>query len=160
MIVGAFLVGAMAGQTRFKHELEEKFHTIIYSFFVPIFFVSIGLIVNITAIPGETWFFAIALSLVAIISKILGSGLGAKLAGFNNLSSLRLGLGMVSRGEVGLIVATIGITQAIITQEVYTAVVVMVLITTIFTPFALKLAFRGEKEGTTKPEKEVVAVAD
>jgi Kef-type K+ transport system membrane component KefB len=146
MIVGAFLAGALIGRTQVKHELEEKFHVIIYSFFVPIFFASIGLILNLWEIEGNAWFFAIGVSIVAIISKIVGCGIGARLGGFNNGESFRLGLGMVSRGEVGLIVASVGVTAGIITNQVYAAAVVMVLITTLFTPFALKLAFRNVKE--------------
>jgi Kef-type K+ transport system membrane component KefB len=146
MIVGAYLVGVFMGQTRQRHEIEEKYHTLLYSFFVPVFFISIGLIVNLQTISGEAWLFAGLVTVVAILSKVIGCGLGARLAGFNNLSSLRLGLGMVSRGEVGLIVASVGISNGIINQNVYAAAVLMVLVTTLFTPFALKLAFKGEKE--------------
>ncbi len=147
MIVGAFLIGVLIGQTHARHELEEKFHVIIYSIFVPIFFVSIGLILNLKEVEGSTWLFAGVICLTAIISKIIGCGLGARLAGFSNLSSFRLGLGMVSRGEVGLIVASVGIAQGIINSQVYAGIVVMVLVTTLFTPLALKLAFRNEKQG-------------
>jgi Kef-type K+ transport system membrane component KefB len=147
MIVGAFLAGALIGRTEVKHELEEKFHVIIYSFFVPIFFASIGLILNLWEIEGSAWFFAIGVSIVAILSKIIGCGIGARLGGFNNGESFRLGLGMVSRGEVGLIVASVGVTANIITAQVYAAAVVMVLVTTLFTPFALKLAFRNLDAG-------------
>jgi Kef-type K+ transport system membrane component KefB len=146
LIVGAFMVGVLAARTRFRHELEEKFRTIIYALLVPVFFVSIGLLVNLGSINGEAWFFAGLVCVAAIVSKIIGCGLGARLTGFNNLSSLRLGVGMVSRGEVGLIVASVGISEGILNQQVYAATVLMVLVTTLFTPFALKLAFRGEKK--------------
>jgi len=146
MIVGAFLLGVLIGQTRFKHELQEKFHAIMYSLFVPLFFVSVGLIIDLTSISGDAWLFALVLCGVAIGSKILGCGLGARLAGFDNRSSLRLGLGMVSRGEVGLIVASIGISKGIINQNVYAGAVVMVLATTLFTPLALKWAFKESKK--------------
>ncbi len=146
MIVGAFLLGVLIGQTYFKHELEEKFHAIMYSLFVPLFFVSVGLIIDLTSISSDAWIFAIVLCVVAIGSKIIGCGLGARLSGFDNRSSLRLGLGMVSRGEVGLIVASVGINEGIINQNVYAGAVVMVLVTTLFTPLALKWAFKGEKE--------------
>lgn len=155
MIVGAFLVGVLVGRTSYRHELERSFNVIIYAFFVPIFFVSIGLILNLGTVQASTWVFALAVSFVAIVSKIFGGGLGARLAGFDNLSSLRLSLGMVSRGEVGLIVATVGVTGNIINDQVYAAIVVMVLATTLFTPLALKWAFRREKEtGRTTPTLE------
>ncbi len=151
MIVGSFLIGAMIGQTRFRHELEEKLHVLLYALLVPIFFVSIGLIIDVKIVPGEVWVFAIVLTIVAILSKIIGCGLGARLAGFSNLSSLRLGVGMVSRGEVGLIVATAGLTQGFITANVFAAIVVVVLATTLFTPFALKLVFKGDGKNEIAP---------
>lgn len=143
MLVGAFLFGLMVGRTEFRQELEKKLHVLNYSFFVPIFFVSIGLILDLTKINQQTWFFALTLSLIAILSKIIGCGIGARLGGFDVARSFRLGLGMVSRGEVGLIVASVGIAAEIITPDVYAAVVVMVLVTTLFTPLALKLAYRN-----------------
>lgn len=150
-IVGAFLVGALVGRTSFKHELEGKFNVLVSSLFVPVFFISIGLILDIKALEPTSWILAGVVTITAIISKIIGGGLGGRLGGFNNLSSLRLGLGMVSRGDVGLIVALIGINEGIIDNQVYAAAVVMVLVTTIFTPIALKIAFKSDN--SEQPEK-------
>lgn len=151
MIVGAFTFGALLSRTNLKHEIEEKVHTILYALLVPIFFVSIGLIVDVKTVPGNVWIFAIFLTIVAILTKVIGCGLGALAAGFNFKSSLRVGVGMVSRGEVGLIVASVGLAEAFITAEVYAAIIVVVLVTTLFTPFALKAVFKGESDKNDNP---------
>lgn len=143
LIVGAFLVGVLLSTTDLKHSIEKSFRTITYSFFVPIFFVSIGLAANLTQLSPGDLLFATIIVLVAIISKVIGCGLGAKLGGFTNVESARMGLGMVSRGEVGLIVAAVGLAQGLISSGTYGVMVLMVLATTIFTPLALKLAYRN-----------------
>jgi Kef-type K+ transport system membrane component KefB len=83
----------------------------------------------------------IVLFIVAVISKVIGAGFGAHLAGFSRAGALRVGVGMISRGEVGLIVASIGVREAIISQEVFTVVVVLVLLTTLVTPLLLRYVF-------------------
>lgn len=140
-ITGAFIAGVFFGRTHFRHEIERKMHTITYSFFVPIFLVSIGLRANIWDIDSSSLIFLIALILVAIFSKVLGSGLGARLGGFDNLASFRVGLGMISRGEVGLIITTIGLNAGLVTAAEYSQVVIMVLATTLITPPLLRWAY-------------------
>ena len=112
-----------------------------YSFFVPIFFVYIGLSVNLRAISGNEWVFALVLTAVAIISKILGAGAGAKLSNFNNKEALQLGIGMVSRGEVGLIVASFALTETLIRPETFSITVFMIIAATLVTPPMLRLSF-------------------
>lgn len=140
-ITGAFIAGVFFGRTNFREEIERGMHTITYSFFVPIFLVSIGLRANIWAIDGAGVLFLIALIIVAVLSKVIGSGLGARLGGFDLLPSLRVGLGMVSRGEVGLIITTIGLTAGLVTNQEYSQVVIMVLVTTLVTPPLLRWAY-------------------
>jgi Kef-type K+ transport system membrane component KefB len=151
MIVGAFTFGALLSRTKLKHEIEEKVHSMLYGLLVPIFFVSIGLIVDVKTVPGDVWIFAILLTIIAILTKIIGCGLGAMLGGFNFRSSLRVGVGMVSRGEVGLIVAGIGLSSGFISNQVYAAIIVVVLATTLFTPFGLKWVFKGADNDADKP---------
>ena len=115
-----------------------------YAFFVPIFLVNIGLETNIRDLQSSELLFAGGIIVVAIIGKILGSGLGARIGGFTRRQSLQLGVGMVSRGEVGLIVASVGILEEIISQKIFSAVVVMVIVTTLVTPPMLRVAFAGE----------------
>jgi Kef-type K+ transport system membrane component KefB len=151
-ITGAFLAGVFFGRTNFREEIERGMHTITYSFFVPLFLVSIGLRANIRDIDSNGLIFLIVIILVAIVSKVLGSGIGARLGGFGNLSSFRVGLGMVSRGEVGLIITTIGLTAGLVTTGEYSQVVIMVLVTTLVTPVLLRWAYSlGEKKAEAKP---------
>jgi Kef-type K+ transport system membrane component KefB len=114
---------------------------ITYGFLVPIFFVSIGLEANVRAIAGALVPFLVVLFVIAVVSKVIGAGLGARLAGLTNAESLRVGVGMISRGEVGLIVAGIGVQQGIISSEVFSMVVVLVLLTTLVTPLLLRMVF-------------------
>lgn len=102
-IIGAFSAGIAISQTKY-HKVESKIQPIAYAFFVPVFFVSIGLSVSFAGTGGQGWMI-IGLTIVAILTKLLGSGLGARLTGFSNISSLGIGAGMVSRGEVALILA-------------------------------------------------------
>ncbi len=146
LITGAFMVGVAVSRTNVKHEIEEKFHTLTYGFFVPIFFVSIGLAANLAALAPSDLLFAAVIILGAVLGKIIGCSLGARLGGFDNTLSLRLGLGMISRGEVGLIVASVGLTQGLIGQNVYGVMVLMVLVTTLLTPPILKLVYKKEKQ--------------
>ena len=112
--------------------------------FVPIFLVNIGLQANLRAISGTAWFLAIALTVVAIFTKVIGSGLGALAGGFDRRDSLRLGVGMISRGEVGLIVASVALGAGLISQEIFSGVVFMVIVATLVTPPLLRLTYRDE----------------
>ena len=140
-ITGAFIAGVGLGRSPLRDKIESKMRVITYGFLVPIFFVSIGLEANLRAITGALLPFLIVLFAVAVLSKIIGAGLGARLAGFKPAESLRVGVGMISRGEVGLIVAGIGVQEAIITHEIFTVVVVLVLMTTLVTPLLLRYVF-------------------
>lgn len=140
-ITGAFIAGLMFARTPEKEHIERGVRSLSYSLFVPIFFVSIGLGINLREIDNNALVLLIAISAVGILGKILGSGLGAKLAGFTTLESLQLGAGMVSRGEVGLIVATLGMNEGYVQASVFSAVVGMVIITTLITPPLLRGLF-------------------
>ncbi|HEX2912963.1 MAG TPA: cation:proton antiporter [Chloroflexia bacterium] len=153
LIVGAFLTGVMVGRTRHRHDLEKSFHTLTYGFFVPIFFASIGLAANLATLSLNDLLFAATIVVIAIISKVVGCGLGARLGGFNNGESLRMGLGMISRGEVGLIVASVGLNEGLIGENIYGTMVLMVLLTTLITPLVLKTAYRNINTGNGRDEK-------
>lgn len=145
-ITGAFLVGLMLGLTPFRSELVAGISAIAYGLFVPIFFVNIGLAVDLLSIGGSAWIFAIVLTIVAILSKIVGCGLGGRLSGFTNREALQLGIGMVSRGEVGLIVAAFAIAQGVMEQNTFSIVVFMVIIATLVTPPMLRASFRSRAQ--------------
>ena len=143
MITGAFLVGLALSRTEFRHTIEERTHTLAYAFLVPIFFINIGLAANLRAFGADEVLLLVVLSVAAVVSKLIGGGGGALLSGLNWLQSLRVGVGMVSRGEVGLIVASVGVSAGIITQNVFSIFVVVVVISTVITPLMLKWAFSG-----------------
>jgi Kef-type K+ transport system membrane component KefB len=140
-ITGAFIAGVGLGRSALREKIETKMRPITYGFLVPIFFVSIGLEADLRAIAGTLLPFLSVLFIVAIVSKVIGAGFGARLAGLTNAESLRVGVGMISRGEVGLIVAGIGVQQGIISSEMFTMVVVLVLLTTLITPLLLRWVF-------------------
>lgn len=140
-ITGAFLAGLMLARTRVKEQIESGISTIAYAVFVPIFFVNVGLSANIRNLTYQSLFLFLGMVLVALVGKVVGAGLGARMAGFDNLDALRLGVGMMSRGEVGLIVASVGILEGLITPQVFSAIVGMVIVTTLLTPPSLRMLF-------------------
>lgn len=143
-IIGAFFAGIAIAQTEFRKEIEHKVEPIAYGIFVPFFFVSIGIAVSFDGI-GDQIGFIIVFSIIAVVSKFVGSGLGAKLAGFDTRSSMGVGAGMVSRGEVALILAAMGLEGGLLPGNYYTSVIIVIIVTTIVTPPLLKLIF-GKRE--------------
>src|SRR5690606_2205319 len=141
-ITGAYLAGILLARTEFKEKLEDVTKVFTYGFFVSIFFVDIGLRANLReALGGPLAWLGLGIIAIAVVGKIIGSGLGAKLMGFSNSESLRVGTGMVSRGEVGLIVAAIGVERQVISQEIFALMVLMVVVTTLITPVLLRASF-------------------
>jgi Kef-type K+ transport system membrane component KefB len=145
-ITGAFLVGLFLARTPFRERIERGVSTMAYGFFVPIFFVNIGLAVNMRAVGDNAILFALVITAVAIISKILGSGLGGLIGGFKRREALQLGIGMVSRGEVGLIVATFALSEGLLSSENFSIVVFMIIVATVLTPPMLRAAFNQPTE--------------
>jgi Kef-type K+ transport system membrane component KefB len=140
-ITGAYLLGFVFAESRFKADVERTFHAIGHGLLIPLFFVSIGITSNFRALGGH-WFLLAILFVVAVITKMFGCGLAALARGMGFVRSLRIGCGMVSRGEVGLIIAAIADRAHIFTQEEVALMVTVVLLTTLFTPFALRGAFQ------------------
>jgi Kef-type K+ transport system membrane component KefB len=144
-ITGSFLAGLMFSRSPEKERLERGISALAYSFFVPIFFVNIGLAVNVRELGTGALWLLIAIVTAAILGKLFGAGLGARLAGFSWIESAQLGAGMVSRGEVGLILASVGLNEGLMTANEFSAVVGMVIVTTIITPLLLRFLFSREK---------------
>jgi Kef-type K+ transport system membrane component KefB len=142
-ITGSYIAGVLFTRTRFKREIDEGIHPLTYSILVPVFFISIGLEADGRALagdPAKLWLMAVILA-VAVVGKVVGCGAAARLCGFNRQESLRVGVGMISRGEVGLIVAGVGLASSVIDQEIFSIMVIMVLVTTMVTPLLLRLVF-------------------
>jgi Kef-type K+ transport system membrane component KefB len=140
-ITGAFLAGLFLSRSPLSERIQSGVSVIAYGLFVPIFFISVGLVADVHMLAGQGVWLIIAMIAVAIVSKVAGAGLGARLAGFSNLESLQLGAGMMSRGEVGLIVATLGISEGLLDGQIFSGVVGVVIVTTLLTPPALRFLF-------------------
>ena len=140
-ITGAFIAGLMFSRTPDKIEIEGRIRSIAYGFFVPIFFISIGLSVDLGALKIGFLVPALVISTVAILGKVIGAGLGSRIGGFSSLEALQFGIGMISRGEVGLIIAQLGIQYGILGNDMFTSLISMVLVTTLATPPLLRAAF-------------------
>ena len=139
-ITGAYIAGVLVAQTEFKTQVDAGIHPLTYSMFVPVFFIGIGLQANGREL-GDRAAFAVVLVVVAIVTKAVGCGVFARLFGFTAKESVRVGVGMISRGEVGLIVAGYGLTNGLIDRNVFSASVIMVLVTTMVTPPMLRIVF-------------------
>ena len=138
-IIGAFFSGISISQTRYKDIVSGELESIGYSTFIPVFFVNIGLKITLTGIFKD-WIFFVVLTLGSIVSKLIGSGLGAKLSGFTWSSSLMIGSGMVSRGEMALIIAQIGRQNYLLSQASYSTIIGAIIMTTLVAPLMLKFS--------------------
>ena len=141
-ITGAFLAGLMFARSAEKERLERGMSALAYGLFVPIFFVNIGLSLNLRDLRLSVVWLELAVVLVAVFGKFLGAGGGARLAGYEWRESAQLGAGMISRGEVGLILASVGISNGLLSEDLFSAIVGMVLITTLITPPLLRMLFK------------------
>lgn len=140
-IIGAYIAGVAISLTEHKHEVFEKVETIGYSIFVPVFFTSIGVTAEFIGITENLPLIA-GLSVLAILTKLAGSAAGARWAGFKGRKAWGIGAAMVSRGEVALIIAAMGLEVGLLKDEMFAVLVVVVLITTIVTPPMMKGLFR------------------
>lgn len=135
-VIGAFVAGLVTGQSEYEDRLRDSVSLIGYGFFIPIFFVTTGMRFNLGEFTSIGVFAAIMIGL-AILGKIVGSGLGAKLFGYGNRESLATGVAMVPRAEVALIIAHFGYRNNILNSDVLSMIVVLVVVTTIIVPPSL-----------------------
>lgn len=141
-ITGAYVAGIILSKLRDSDYIEEKMDINSYMIFGPIFFASIGLKTGISGVTWELVLFSLAFTGVALVSKIIGCGTVSRLCGFKGKDTLRIGVGMMTRGEVALIVAQKGLAAGMISSEYFTSVILLIIISSIITPIALKLLFR------------------
>ena len=139
-IIGAYSFGLGMSRTKIAHELMEDLEQVSH-FLVPIFFVAMGMLVNFQAMRAVL-VFGLVVSLLGIVSKLLGCGLPA-LIWFNKRGAARIGMGMLPRGEVALIIAGVGLARGVIGMEVFGVAIMMTLVTTIIAPIGLVPLFRG-----------------
>jgi Kef-type K+ transport system membrane component KefB len=142
-ITGAYLAGVLVARAGYREEIEYRLREFVYAILVPVFFISIGLQTDVRLLHVGDVPLALLIIIIAVVGKIVGSGGGALLGGFSRPQALRVGVGMVSRGEVGLIVAAIGVQTGLLTDRLFAVMVVMVVVTTVVTPVLLRMTFPG-----------------
>ncbi|KRL08731.1 Kef-type K+ transport system, membrane component [Levilactobacillus zymae DSM 19395] len=145
-VVGAFFAGIAISQTSVKSTVDRHIEPVGYAVFIPVFFVSIGLNMDFNGL-GKQLGFILVLTVVAVVSKLVGAGGGAKLAGFSWLSSTAVGAGMVSRGEMALIIAQIGYQAKLMSPVRYSAIVAAIILATLVAPFLLRLTMNQVTKG-------------
>lgn len=143
-ITGAYAAGIVLCSIRDSSYIEKKMEISSYLIFGPVFFASIGLKTDIGNVHAGILLFSACFVIVALFSKIIGCGLMAKICRFNFPDSLKIGVGMMTRGEVALIVAQKGLTAGLLTPEYFTAVILLIIVSSISTPIVLKLLYAEE----------------
>ena len=147
-IIGAFTAGLVVACTPKADYIRSKFEPLSYLLLTPVFFAGIGIKVELPQLNGTLVLFSLLLLTVAILSKIIGCGLGAKVCGFNGRECIQVGCGMACRGEVALIVANRGLSMGVLSQAMMTPIVITVVGCAVLTPILLKLCFSGQPKGT------------
>lgn len=164
-IIGAYTAGIILCNIQDSDYIANKVDTNSYMFFGPIFFVSIGLKTDLSQMNLKIFLFALGFVLIGLVTKIIGCGLVSKLAKFKWNESLKIGIGMMTRGEVALIVATRGVEIAPEMSEFFTAVILLIVVSSILTPILLKLLFdkfpeKNEDEISDSAQTEAQAIPD
>ncbi|MFI3226251.1 MAG: cation:proton antiporter [Clostridia bacterium] len=141
-ITGAFIAGLIITNTSHTHYIESRFETLAYILLTPIFFVSIGLKMEMPEFTFQVVAFTLSVVVIAILTKIIGCYIAGRLCKFNSAESFQIGSGMVARGEVALIIATSGEPLGLFKDEFYTPIILMVIAASIIAPILLKIAFK------------------
>ncbi len=148
-ITGAYVAGIILCSIRDSEYIAAKMDTNSYMLFGPVFFASIGLKTNVESVNMSILAFSIAFVAVGLISKIVGCGLMARLCKFNGIDSLKIGVGMMTRGEVALIVAQKGLTAGLLTPVYFTSVIFLIIVSSISTPIILKILYSKDAASPT-----------
>lgn len=144
-ITGAYVAGIILCSIRDSEYIAEKMDINSYMMFGPVFFASIGLKTNIGNVNSEIIIFSLAFVVVALVTKIVGCGLVGKLCKFNTADSVKIGVGMMTRGEVALIVAQRGLSVGLLAPVYFTSVILLIIISSISTPIILKVLYARDK---------------
>ncbi|MBN1948206.1 MAG: cation:proton antiporter [Candidatus Cloacimonetes bacterium] len=157
-ITGAYFAGLFIGQSEYKHSIQQGISVLGKAFFVDVFFVSIGLGFNLFTLQAAP-LYLIGFVLLALFSKGFGCWLGARFTGFDNIRSTRIGIGMLPRGEVALIIASMAVERKLIGIEIMSATILMVVVSAFITPIMLKASYnrlvrRGFKQGGIHVEED------
>ena len=152
MIIGAYVMGLALSRTDLKHMIQETLSP-VYTFLVPIFFCVMGMMVDVSALMSKSvLIFGGIYTALAIVAKVIGCALPSWFCGFNFLGGMRIGAGMVPRGEVALIIAGLGLSNGFLSQEIFGIGIMMTLVTTVIAPPALIALFIPKKHGVKHPK--------
>ena len=155
-ITGAYIAGLVISKSPKSQYISLRFETLSYMFLSPMFFASVGLRVILPKMSASIIAFSLVLLIVAILTKIIGCGIGAKICRFGNRESVQVGCGMVSRGEVALVVANKGSSIGLMSATFFGPVIVTVIVTTIIAPILLKIAFKTKTGEQDQPATDVL----
>ncbi len=144
-ITGAYVAGIILCSMKDSNYVEEKMEVSSYLIFGPVFFASIGLKTNIENVNGDILLFSLGFVIVALVAKIIGCGLMAKICRFRTADCLKIGVGMMTRGEVALIVAQKGLSIGLLSPVYFTSVILLIIVSSISTPIILKLLYAKDK---------------
>lgn len=144
-IIGAYIAGLVVGRTKEGRFIRNKIEVIVHMLFSPIAFAGIGLKISTLVLPIDTWLFILLFTVVAIVSKVLGCGLGAKLCKYKSKNALRIGIGMVTRGDIAFIMLHEAKNAMIINEEVFTIVLITLCFATFISPALLHLNFKEDE---------------
>lgn len=145
-ITGAFIAGLILSNTTRVTYVANRFDILSYMLLSPLFFANVGLKVELPKMTGSILSFTILLTLIGILSKVVGCGLGARLCHYDWQDSLRIGVGMISRGEVALIVASKGVASGLMNPQFFAPIIIMVVMTTVLAPILLKPVYREQTD--------------
>ena len=148
-ITGAYVAGIILCSIRDSSYIAEKMDINSYMLFGPVFFASIGLKTNVESVNISILLFSIAFVAVGLISKIIVCGLMARICKFSVLDSLKIGVGMMTRGEVALIVAQKGLSAGLLTPVYFTSVIFLIIVSSISTPIILKILYSKDAASPT-----------
>lgn len=148
-ITGAFVAGVILCSVRDSEYIAEKMDINSYMLFAPIFFASIGLKTEISEMSMGLFWFSVAFVIVALAAKIVGCGLMSRLCRFKGLDCMKIGVGMMTRGEVALIVAQKGLSVGMLESKYFTSVILLIMVSSIVTPIVLKVLFKKEENVQT-----------
>lgn len=140
-ITGSFFAGIAIGQTNFRQKVQRETSSLGYLLFIPVFFVSIGLSMTLSGITRH-WLLLVIMTIAAVLTKWLGAGLGSLISGFNVRNSLIIGSSMISRGEVALIIAQLGLANHLLSANLYSIVICAVILTTSVAPLIMKVIIK------------------
>lgn len=157
MIIGAYSLGLALSSTRLAKRIEEGLASVSHAL-APIFFVVMGMLVDVGSMR-HALAFGVVITAIAVVTKLVGAGLPALAVGFNLRGAVRIGVGMLPRGEVALIVAGVGLSRGVVSNDLFGVAIMMTIVTTVVAPIVLVPVFEHGGPGRRKPDAATVAAS-